>query len=428
VTAQPDPDDGELREVQATTVRPSGIRLLSLDEVLDRPRAPWAILRVVRRRELVGIYANPSDGKTLVALLLALCFASGAMWFGYGVQAGPVLYLAGEGTVGIGNRLRAAFLGLDRGRDAVVHPVHFMLAAIPILSDAEFNALLEEAAKLALAPVLIIIDPMARFMGDRDENLALDMGLFIQRCEVLRDRFDATVIVLHHTGKDGTRERGSTAWRAAMDVVLRVTRDGRCITLRGDKAKDAEELPPIHAEIRIEWLGLDEFDEPVHSVRLVQIARPNLGSNGQEKPPETPVVALRKAMAYLGDPSPADLIYNTAGVSKSRFYLLIKTEEEEGRVRRTKQGRTRFYELTDKADEYVPPPDRPASRPSSSRGTNDGTDPLGTDPSPDCSVPPPLGADGQDGRTGSRSNPSFGSQVNARRSGCKRTAEEKPNG
>jgi hypothetical protein len=45
-------------------------------------------------------------------------------------------------------------------------------------------------------------------------------------------------MVVHHTGKTGETERGSSALRAAADSMIRVSRDGAVVTVRNDKQKD----------------------------------------------------------------------------------------------------------------------------------------------------------------------------------------------
>lgn len=68
-------------------------------------------------------------------------------------------------------------------------------------------------------PALIIIDTFARNFGG-DENSAADVGHFIREVDRhLRRNWNASVLILHHSGKDGEREaRGSSALKGAVDV------------------------------------------------------------------------------------------------------------------------------------------------------------------------------------------------------------------
>ena len=49
---------------------------------------------------------------------------------------------------------------------------------------------------------LIVLDTLARGFGGSDENAAHDMGAFIQGCDILKVKTDATILLVHHSGKD----------------------------------------------------------------------------------------------------------------------------------------------------------------------------------------------------------------------------------
>lgn len=91
---------------------------------------------------------------------------------------------------------------------------------------------------------LIILDTLARCFGGSDENAAKDMGAFIQGCDYIKAATQATVLIIHHSGKVQDKgARGSSAFRAALDVEFNVRRegDGGALILSCTKMKDAEE-------------------------------------------------------------------------------------------------------------------------------------------------------------------------------------------
>src|SRR5262249_43277057 len=71
-----------------------------------------------------------------------------------------------------------------------------------------------------------------------------DMGTVVQHCALLQSTFLAAVLIVHHTGKSGQSERGSTALRGAADSMIEIKCDksGR-ITVACDKLKDGEPWP-----------------------------------------------------------------------------------------------------------------------------------------------------------------------------------------
>jgi RecA-family ATPase len=106
-------------------------------------------------------------------------------------------------------------------------PIWISRRSAAILSLADVKALAEEiAAKAAAAGVaveLIVIDTVARNFGGGDENSAQDASKFIAHCDTyLRERFNCSVVLVHHSGKKGDVARGSSAFRAACDQEYQV--------------------------------------------------------------------------------------------------------------------------------------------------------------------------------------------------------------
>jgi hypothetical protein len=77
------------------------------------------------------------------------------------------------------------------------------------------------------------------------------MNKFVNGCYELRDEFPgATVLVVHHPGKDPSRgARGSLALKGAADTEFALTRSGDTRKLTNEKQKDAEEAQPITLEL-----------------------------------------------------------------------------------------------------------------------------------------------------------------------------------
>jgi hypothetical protein len=70
---------------------------------------------------------------------------------------------------------------------------------------------------------MIVIDTLARAMTGGNENSTQDMGLLVANGDILRDRFDANVIWVHHSGKNEARgARGSSALQAATDTEIEI--------------------------------------------------------------------------------------------------------------------------------------------------------------------------------------------------------------
>ena len=84
----------------------------------------------------------------------------------------------------------------------------------------QIGALHDTLKKDNFSPGLIIVDTLSRVAVGADENSAKDMGQVVAGFDDLKRRLDATVLVIHHTRKDGGSERGSSALRGAADVMI----------------------------------------------------------------------------------------------------------------------------------------------------------------------------------------------------------------
>ena len=137
-----------------------------------------------------------------------------AQWHGAKVPpnedyAGPVVFIALEGGTGINNRIQA--MRKERGYLFEFEDGFFLLTcALDLCGSNDGEALCQALVKLTSNPGLIVIDTLARSMGDGDENTAKDMGKFVGNLDFLRAETGAHVMVIHHSGKDESKGAGGS--------------------------------------------------------------------------------------------------------------------------------------------------------------------------------------------------------------------------
>jgi DNA-binding PadR family transcriptional regulator len=93
-----------------------------------------------------------------------------------------------------------------------------------------------------------------------DENSSRDMAQFVDRCDMLRQRFQCAVIVVHHTNKTGIWERGSNALRGAVEMMLRITDEDELIVIECSKSKNDRGFEPIYRRLTPVDVGLVDED------------------------------------------------------------------------------------------------------------------------------------------------------------------------
>ena len=159
------------------------------------------------------------------------------------MQPGEVIYIYAEGSRGILQRCDA----WRQEHELAEVPPQFRTVACPVnmLEPVEWGSLLAAILDAGLSPRLIVLDTLARCFGAGDENQTRDMNAFVHGCDKLREWFPgASVLVVHHTGKNAERgARGSIALTAAADVEFQVEPSAvGGIKLRNTKQKDSAHL------------------------------------------------------------------------------------------------------------------------------------------------------------------------------------------
>jgi hypothetical protein len=210
----------------------------------------YLIHKTLAINTLISITGPSGQYKSFVALSLACCIATGRDWYGRAVKPGAVLYLAGEGREGI--KLRVTAWMMTNGLTPVDLDAFYLSRNTLMMDGSNIGQIVSEMTGVDV--VLLIVDTLARHISGH-ENDALDMGSFINHVDALKYRLGAAAIIVHHTGHgDQTRGRGSSAFKAALDVEILCDKGVLTFT----KMKDAEQPEPIEFKLAQVEIGTDE--------------------------------------------------------------------------------------------------------------------------------------------------------------------------
>jgi len=216
-------------------------------ELASNPRrADWLIAGAFERGSFGLLFGDPGSGKSFLALAWSCAIASGLGWLGRGVQAGSVVYVAGEGFAGLGRRLNAWSQHHASPLDAT--PLFVTRAPKNLIDPAHVAALLVELMALPQPIALVVVDTMARATPGMNEDRASEVGAFVAACDRIRSELRAAVLVLHHSPhSDKTRAKGSIALKGAVDfeAALTTTTEDGVVRLTCTKMKDGEPFAPI---------------------------------------------------------------------------------------------------------------------------------------------------------------------------------------
>lgn len=252
-----DPETGEIAPPE-----PERPLFTAVHELLGGIKAiDWLVEGYIEADALGMLYGASGGGKSFVAVSLACSIATGTPWFGCRVKPGAVFYVAGEGHQGLARRFAA---WSKSSGTAIIKdtPLYKSNRAVQMLDANAAGALRAEVARMAQAagkaPSLVIIDTLARNFGDGDENKQQDANRFIEAMDEVRREFGCHVLVVHHSGHEMDRARGSSAFKAAMDQELHVKGGGGLLELAATKMKDAELPQPRRFKIAQLGLGVED--------------------------------------------------------------------------------------------------------------------------------------------------------------------------
>ena len=159
-----------------------------------------------------------------------------------------MLYIAGEGHNGFAVRLDA----WERKHGVRIPADKFFVSdrAISIFDLDAAEGAAREAEALCpegVKPALIVIDTVARAFNGGDENSTKDMTTFVDNVTaIFSQRWSSHVMVVHHTGHDSDRARGSVALKGGIDQELYLKLLGGDVRqLVATKMKDGPKPPPM---------------------------------------------------------------------------------------------------------------------------------------------------------------------------------------
>jgi AAA domain len=212
--------------------------LLTRKELRDMPEPDPIIEQVLPGpRSLVALTGSRGLGKSLFALDMAGAISTNLpTWTGFDVRHhGTVMYMSREGFPSVPSRVDAWEAARRRTLDNVLWLPGPVDLRRPLHARSVGWLVREHGA------VMVVVDS-ARATGAGKEDTG-DMGEYVVGLETIRDISGALVLVLHNTGWDTTRERGSTLLPDACDTTLHLDGDPAGLrSLKHRKHRDGEML------------------------------------------------------------------------------------------------------------------------------------------------------------------------------------------
>ncbi|MBO9494306.1 AAA family ATPase [Thalassotalea sp. G20_0] len=250
----------------------------------------WVIKGYIPQNSFGVIYGPSESFKSFHAVSWAACIASGKPWNHVHCQQSPVLYIAAEGGFGAAKRAHGWKMTNNNGESlALLHSIKMpVFIGSPKTVNELINTIMDLNNQMEKKISVVFIDTLARCFGGADENKTADMNLFVSGCDKIKAETGATIIVIHHTGKNKERDaRGSSALRAACDFEYCIDRPdkGMYYLLKCTKSKDSEPMPTQAFDMTPRFLRYDsDQDEVTTLVASLNGREPPEGCEADDKP------------------------------------------------------------------------------------------------------------------------------------------------
>jgi hypothetical protein len=239
-------------------------------------------------KSVVALIGPSNCGKSALALDLSAALAMGKPFRNLRVQQCGVLYIACEGAHGLRNRVTALRTTERLSGNA---PLGLVTEAVDLCSSPrDSERIIRACAALrdlgGSSVGLIVIDTVARAMNGADENSGADMGSFLGNVESMRQKTDATILLIHHAGKDMSKgARGHSSFKAALDTEITVEGANNPRSVTVTKQRDLAPLEPFAFELAPILVGSNRHNEEItavvveHSDEAVTKSTGRLGKN-----------------------------------------------------------------------------------------------------------------------------------------------------
>lgn len=259
--------------IQAQVSKPNKLRdrLVSTDDLLARASdyTEWLVPDLLPLNELILLAASPRAGKSLLAMHLAHCIASGQNFLDRPVTQGNVIYVQCEDSE---TKTKQRAIAQCWGEGLPIYWLDkFKLSELPDLIE-----LCQE-----IDPRLIVLDTLSRIRDDGNSESSAEMSRVLEPLQELARDMNCCIVPIHHTGKIKIESadavdvfetiRGSSAIRATCRGTLVLAADDRCKRLCAENGYTKVDLKIALDPNDLTWKLLGKWNPETNEAQGTQV-------------------------------------------------------------------------------------------------------------------------------------------------------------
>jgi hypothetical protein len=207
----------------------ASFRFIPATQLNSFPKPQWLIEGQIPARGTIVVFGPSDSYKSFYMLALALKVS----------QQGEVIFVYPEGVFDVGERLEALldWTGLNGSR-LILCP-----DAVEGSNPTSVSRFIENVKQRYSKVKMVVLDTLAANFGEGDESTARDMGRYNRGINRIEQTFKCPVVSVHHSGRDGKDERGSSSLKGNADVMIRISRIDAGMKVQCTKMRPARKFP-----------------------------------------------------------------------------------------------------------------------------------------------------------------------------------------
>jgi hypothetical protein len=179
----------------------------------------------------------------------------------------------------------------------------------------------------AITPALVVVDTVSKNSDGQVESSTEDATAYLNQIDQqLRSRYEATVLMVHHTGHGAKdRARGPYALMANTDANFRVDRpdlNSLVVTVTAGRMKDTESPPPFSMEGKEVETGDISEDDGTAITTVVMVPSDVVAVDRPKRPTGKAQLAILRALEqrqFVGDGAPVWTINEIQSMARTEL-------------------------------------------------------------------------------------------------------------
>jgi hypothetical protein len=281
-------------------------------DVLNRLKPTWLYSDEIPSRALITLTGPSGNGKTFVAIDYAFTIA----------RDHNVLYVAAERPNPALLRGLAWMEYYGENDDRLV----WYEKPISLMDSRQVEGFINAIKPMGLE--LIVFDTLARCIEGADVLSNKDMQIAMGAVDRIKEQTGATVMPVHHTGWEGTREKGASAIRDYAEGAILVKKDGETITISCNKMSNSDEFEP--RQVQIIPVGEQAVVIPAEQSKQSK----NDGLSEQE----TRLLETLASQGFAEAGAGAKSLYTAANIPQGSFYRIAPDLITRGYIQQATKG------------------------------------------------------------------------------------------